>query len=161
MVCVTVWLVCVRHRSKNRRYSGQGHARSHFIWQWFPWCGTEAPWDLLAHTCRQKESHTPAVCPAHQGGQWEPGGWLTVCLNKVNTCARSCACTNRHTQQTRLLYTAWGLYMALFYFQAQFLLFPFCPPSLSLTLKHTSLSPSPLLGNFFFFVQCIKPDYKN
>lgn len=46
---------------------------------------TVAPW----HQDTERGSRGPGVCPAHQGGQGEPGGRLTVCLNKVNTCAHT------------------------------------------------------------------------
>lgn len=61
-VCVTVWLTSVCNRCRNRKNGGQGHARSHFILQWFPWCGTVAHMDrntrllFAQHTSEGSES---------------------------------------------------------------------------------------------------------
>lgn len=83
MGCVTFCLACVCHRSKNWRNSGQGHARSCFIWQRFPWCGTEAQWDLLVHTYIHlvKKSHKPYCLPSTPGRAVRARG-LVDCLFK-------------------------------------------------------------------------------
>lgn len=80
--CMKVSLASVCNRCKNGSNDGQGHKWAHVFWQWFPHCVTVAQQPgINGH----KHTHTHNVCPVHQGGQREPGGQLTVCLNKVNT----------------------------------------------------------------------------
>lgn len=56
----------------------QGQKWIQFIWHSQSYCGITTS-VLLTQT---------AICSTHQGGHKEPGGQLTVCLNKVNTHAR-------------------------------------------------------------------------
>ena len=164
-VCVSVY-VC--NRCKNRRDGGQGHAR--LSGSGFPWCGSVAPRDLWTDTHRT--AHTGLLFAQHtREGSESQGGWLTVCLNKVNTCTCSCArtsvrahsLTHTHTEAFTV-YSVRAVYGLARLVQTQFLLFPFCPPPLLLTLSHSSLSLSPSLSllcpfSATVFSECAKPDY--